>query len=122
MAGSGLEGFDQLVHRLNSMASGASGVIRDEALQKGAEHFRQKIEEDTRRSPYNKKHAADNVIVEKTPDGYAVGYDKEHWYMIFPEFGTVKMSATPVVQPVYDNEKGQVQRIMAEVIRRRLGL
>ncbi|MBE3570989.1 MAG: HK97 gp10 family phage protein [Bacillales bacterium] len=116
-----LEGMDDLLKKIEKMAN--ADRAKEKALQKGAEHLRTKIAEHTPRSSIQKDHAADHIIIQKQEDGsFAIGPDKDHFYLQFVEFGTKKMAAKPFMAPTLEREKGKITEIMKNTIKSELGL
>lgn len=115
-----VDGMNELLNRLTEMADAEQ--IKQRALDKGAEHIRQRIAQNTHRSNQNKEHAADNVVIQDLDDRRLVGYAPDFFYMMFVELGTSKVQARPVVAPTFEREIKNTQRIMAEEIRKGLGL
>ncbi|MFD2681213.1 HK97-gp10 family putative phage morphogenesis protein [Bacillus seohaeanensis] len=117
-----LDGMTDILSRIEGMAN--TQQAKEKALDKGAEHMRKKIADNTnrKRSNLNKEHAADNVIVKKNGDEVEIGYSKDHYYMMFHEFGTSKMSADPTVAPTFENEQAKTQEIMSDAIKKELNL
>ncbi|MGM7635636.1 HK97-gp10 family putative phage morphogenesis protein [Bacillus sp. Hm123] len=114
-----LDGMEALLRQLNNVADSES--VKEQALDKGAEHIRQKIAENTKRSDRGRgEHAADNVVVQRVGDTRLIGYAPDHFYMMFKELGTSKMSAEPVVAPTFEREIETAKQIMATEIRRAL--
>lgn len=116
-----LQGMNELLNRLNKVSNNV-GNVKESALDSGAEHLRFKISSNTARSGYNKKHAADNVIVQKKNGEREIGYSADHYYMRFQELGTKYITPNPQMTITFENEKEAVQRKMAEVIKRELGI
>ncbi|WGG47684.1 HK97-gp10 family putative phage morphogenesis protein [Rossellomorea sp. DA94] len=114
------DGLQEIMRRIESI--GNNQQAKEKALDAGAEHFKRKLSANTVRSNINHQHAADNVVIDKEGNHREVGYDKDHYYMKFSEFGTSKMSPKPVISPTFENEVDKTEEAMAEVLRRELGL
>lgn len=56
-----------------------------------------------KRAPENTGAGARSIHVEPDPDeGFRVGWDREHYYLSFTEFGTEHEPARPFVRPTVD--------------------
>lgn len=57
-----------------------------------------------KRAPERSGRGAASIHVEPDPDGagFRVGWDREHYYMAFQEFGTEYEPARPFVRPTVD--------------------
>lgn len=118
-----MTGMSQLLNQLGDLGTGQDmQQIKKRAMEKGAEHLRQKIAQNTPKSSISKRHAADNVVIQQVDDEVIVGYAEEFFYMMFQEFGTSKISANPVVQRTFEREIETTQSIMMQELRRGLGL
>lgn len=136
---SGLEQFDDVVKNLRSMSKEIEGKVEDKALKAGAELLKEKIEShpNVPVSDDGSNHARDNFIVKKVEDGrYDIGISEDHFYLLFHEVGakggtyevdgrsytTPDIPAKPFMRPALENNKEEVQRAMAKIIKKELGL
>jgi HK97 gp10 family phage protein len=115
-----LDGMTDILSRIEGMAN--TQQAKEKALDKGAEHMRKKIADNTERSGYNKEHAADNVVTEKNGDKRDIGYTKDHYYMRFQELGTKHITANPQMTITFENEQAKTQEIMSDAIKKELNL
>ncbi|MBS4188650.1 HK97 gp10 family phage protein [Bacillus sp. FJAT-49705] len=126
MTGIQLQGMDQLLRRLETMSNQAE-VVKEKALMKGAEHLKQEISNNAPTGP-GSKHIKDNIVIEKKMDKVLVGPERSYFYGHFIEFGFYNVrvkrhiSARPFMAPSFENNVGQIQRIMADEISRELRL
>jgi HK97 gp10 family phage protein len=114
------DGLQEIMRRIESL--GDNQQAKEKALDAGADHFRRKLSDNTVRSNINHQHAADNVVIDKDGDEREVGYDKDHYYMKFSEFGSSTISPKPVVSPTFENEVDKIEEAMMDVLRREFGL
>lgn len=75
------------------------------------------------------KHLKENIGVGRTKTNefgeryVEIGADKEiAWRAKFLEFGTVKMSPRPFMEPALDEKKEEVNRVLIEALKKGLGL
>jgi len=112
-----LRGMADLRHRLEELGR-IGDHIEEKALKAGAEIIRKEI---SRRAPKNTGRLAEHIIYSEVVKGNIdVGPHKDYFYARFLEYGTKFMSAEPFIEPAYLAVKGEVQRVMANVIRREL--
>lgn len=118
-----LEGMEQLLKQVEQMGKSVE-LVKEKALDEGAGHLREKLAENTPRSDRNKPHAADNVVIDKNQDERDIGYGHGHYYMEWVELGLKSrdIDPNPVVGRTFEQEKGNVQEKMANVIKREVGL
>ncbi|MGD6897111.1 HK97-gp10 family putative phage morphogenesis protein [Bacillus infantis] len=117
-----LSGMNELMRQIEQMGRKVEGDIEKKALKEGANHLRDKIEEN---APRRSGKLASEVIVGDIKDGNVqVGIDQqgEAFYGHFLEFGTKKMKAQPFMAPTLENESQTTQDKMSDVIKRDLGL
>ena len=55
-----------------------------------------------KRAPANTGRGAASIHVEPDPDGFRIGWDRQHYYMSFQEFGTEDEPARPFMRPTVD--------------------
>ncbi|MCM3599007.1 HK97 gp10 family phage protein [Metabacillus idriensis] len=117
-----LDGMAQLLQQLDSMGRRLETTTKEKALEKGGEFMKDKLKPAI---PVRTGKWRDNIIVSDVKnDEVAVGADQQGnaFYGHMYEFGTSKQPARPVYGPVFENNKGRVQEIMADEIKRDLGL
>lgn len=137
---SGLEQIDDVTRKLSSMGMKIDGSLEDKALKAGAELLKDKIEShpNVPVSGESKEHGRDNFIVKKIQDGrYDIGVSEDHFYLLFHEVGakggtyegkdgrkytTPDIPAKPFVRPSLENNIKEVQKEMAKILKRELGL
>ena len=108
--------------------------VENPALRKAGEYAQDKLQANTpyytgkkssgKRGSYMKEHAKDHVVTSNVKEGLIeVGYDKEvAWRMHFIEFGTIKQQPQGFVQKTQKQIESQVTDIIANELKRRLGL
>ena len=116
-----IEGLDELRHRLKSFAN-PEPIIKV-ALEQSGEHLRSAIQAIT---PVGATGNLQEAIVKgEVIDGkILIGPSQKGpaFRAHFVEFGTSKMSAKPFMRPAFEQQKSKVEQIMAEEIRKGLGL
>ncbi|ETT84175.1 HK97-gp10 family putative phage morphogenesis protein [Viridibacillus sp. FSL R5-0477] len=120
-------GLEELRNRLTGMAN--TKVIEEKALTEAGEYLRDKLESNVYSHGLKKRSGKSErsfKISSKVINGaIEVGLSNQNsdaFYLFFHEFGTSKMPARPVVRPTFEQEKSNVERKMAEVVGRELGL
>lgn len=114
------EGLDELRTRLESMAN--SEEIKQRALESSGEHLREAIAKSV---PVRTGALKAAIIKGEVQDGkILIGPSRQGpaFRAHFVEFGTSKMRAKPFLRPTFEQEKDTVQKIMADEIRKGLGL
>lgn len=108
--------------------------VENPALRKAASYAQDKLKQNTpywsgkksngKRGAYMQEHAKDHVIAGSVKNGTIdVGYDKEvAWRMHFIEFGTIKQKPKGFVQKTQKQIENEVTNIIANELKRRLGL
>lgn len=108
--------------------------VENPALRKAASFTKTKLEQNTprwdgkksngKRGSYMQEHAKDHVVIGPVKDGnIEVGYDDDvSWRMHFIEFGTIKQKPQGIVQKTQKQIENQVTEIIANELKRRLGL
>lgn len=104
------------------------------ALRKAASFAKTKLEQNTprwdgkksngKRGSYMQEHAKDHVVIGPVSNGNVdVGYDDEvAWRIHFVEFGSIKQPPQGIVQKTQRQIEDQVTEIIANELKRRLGL
>lgn len=120
-------GLEEMSSRLKSLAN--SDHIRDEAVKEGAEYFKGKLEDNVygyglkqRTGRSKDSFKVDNKIVDGTIEVGLSNQDNDAFYLYFHEHGTSKMPARPFMRPTFENEKENIEKAMANVVRRGLKL
>lgn len=114
-----LKGMRELMQKVEKMGKGAKRAEK-KAVKVAGEYFAEKLKENTPKSLINKDHAADNILVVENKDGVSIGFHQDHFYMMFVEFGTSKISPNPFMARTFDNEINEIQKRMASVINKEL--
>lgn len=108
--------------------------VENPALRKAAAYAKPKLEQNTprwdgkksngKRGSYMQEHAKDHVVIGPVSNGNVdVGYDDEvAWRIHFIEFGTIKQRPKGFVQKTQKQIENQVTEIIANELKRRLGL
>lgn len=115
-----MDGLDELRKKLEAFSN--PDPIVNKALEQAGEHLRGAIEESTPvrtgalKAAIVKGEVKDKrILVGPSQQGPAF---RAH----FLEFGTSRMSAQPFIRPAFEQQKSKIERIMAEEIRKGLGL
>jgi HK97 gp10 family phage protein len=129
-----LTGMKELLGNLDKIGKNVKAV-RAKALMAGAEIIRKEIavkcprgsQEEVLSKKYSPgRHGADNIAISpmKTENGIesvdvgpSRGDNNDFFYLKFLEFGTVKMSAEPFVEPAIIEKRDEALSAMADVIR-----
>lgn len=121
------EGMAELQRRLAEMANFQS--TEKQTLEKAGEHLRDKLEEKVYSFGFKKrtgKSAKSFVLKREIINGsIKVGLSNQNndaFYLYYHEHGTSKMPARPFMRPTFEQEKQKIEQIMAEEIRRGLGI
>lgn len=121
------EGMEELQRRLSEMSN--KDEIEKPALEKSGEYFRDKLEEKVYSFGLKKrsgKSAKSFVLNREIINGrIEVGLSNQNndaFYLYFHEHGTSKMMARPFMRPTFEQEKKNVEKIMADEIRKGLGI
>lgn len=108
--------------------------VESPALRKAGEYAKTELEKNTprwdgkksngKRGSYMQEHAKDHVVTGSVKNGTIdIGYDKDvSWRMHFIEFGTIKQDPKGFVQKTQKQIEKQVTQIIADEVKRRLGL
>ncbi|ERK34229.1 head-tail joining protein [Enterococcus faecium CRL1879] len=108
--------------------------VENPALRKAASYAKTELEKNTprwdgkksngKRGSYMQEHAKNHVVTSSVKNGLIeVGYDKDvSWRMHFIEFGTIKQRPKGFVQKTQKQIEKQVTQIIADEVKRRLGL
>ena len=121
------EGMAELQRRLAEMTN--FQTIEKKTLEKAGEHLRDKLEEKVYSFGFKKrtgKSAKSFVLKREIINGsIKVGLSNQNndaFYLYYHEHGTSKMPARPFMRPTFEQEKQKIEQIMAEEIRRGLGI
>ncbi|MEQ7168399.1 HK97-gp10 family putative phage morphogenesis protein [Enterococcus avium] len=108
--------------------------VENPALRKAASFAQKKLEQNTpywdgkkskgKRGDYMFEHSKDHVVVGPVQNGKIdVGFDEDvAWRMHFIEFGTVNQPPQGTVQKTEAQIENQITEIIANELKRRLGL
>ncbi|CAH2261230.1 hypothetical protein ACOSJ1_CBNAJBGD_00826 [Enterococcus faecium] len=108
--------------------------VENPALRKAASYAKTELEKNTprwdgkksngKRGSYMQEHAKNHVVTSSVKNELVeVGYDKDvSWRMHFIEFGTIKQDPKGFVQKTQKQIEKQVTQIIADEVKRRLGL
>jgi len=128
-----LSGMSELLNRLQAVGGNVKQA-EEKALKKGAEVIRQAISDSAptgTKNPqtwqykagkkYAVEHLKDNIILSKILGSGVrryinVGPEGHFFYARFFEFGTVKMSAKPFMEPAFLAKRQETKDAMKEVI------
>lgn len=121
------EGLAELQQRLSEMANTES--IEKQTLEKSGEHFRDKLEENVYRFGLKKRSGKSqkSFIVNKEIVNGAIkvglsNQNNDAFYLYYHEHGAKNLPARPFMRPTFEQEKQNIEKIMAEEIRKGLGL
>lgn len=111
--------MEALLRRLNDLQNIPDHVV-EEALKEAAKVFQRIVEEKAPRSPYNKGHLFENIIISEVVNGrIRVAPEARHYfYARFVEFGTVDQPAQPFMEPAFLEGLEEAQKAMGRVISR----
>lgn len=113
-------GLDALLSQVRAL--GNSTEAERKALEAGAEHVKGELE---KAAPVRSGTLKANILKTPIKDGRIdigtrpVG---DGFYGFFLEYGTSKMSARPWARPAWERNKQKVKDIMADELRRGMGL
>jgi HK97 gp10 family phage protein len=122
-----LVGMEEILREIEKVANDVE-ELKERALDKGAEHYAEKLSHNTPRSNIAREHAADNVVIKKEKGLRQIGYAKEHFYMMFQELGYYNkrakrhMPAKPIAQNTLRTESHRIREKMADELKRGLNL
>lgn len=122
-----MEGLDELRKKLSKMSD--SKEYEDKALTKAGEHLRDKLEDNVysyglkkRSGKSQKSFVVNKTILKRRIEVGLSNQNNDAFYLYFHEYGTSKMIARPFFRPTFEQEKGKLEQIMAQEIRKGLGL
>lgn len=120
-------GFEELQRELASRLNPEN--IVEPALQKGAEHLRDQLEETVYNFGFKRRtgRSQDSMIIaEKKVDGTIdIGVSNQStdaFYLYFHEWGTSKMRARPWLRPTFEREMNRIIEIMKKELKMRMRL
>lgn len=115
-----MEGLKELQAKLAELADATN--IKNDALTESGEHLRARIQENVPVKTGDLK--ASIAIGEIVEDKVQIGPSQQgpSYRAHFIEFGTSKMRAQPFIRPTFEREKKAIEKIMAEQIRKGLGI
>ncbi len=123
-----LQGFEKMQKRILELGKKGQRA-ENEALKAGGEVLSVAMADNVNRSDVRDWHIQDNIIVSRVRNNdfnekyVEVGVIKKlAWRAKFLEFGTEKMSPRPFMEPAHDDAKNSMNRAMADILSRRLGL
>lgn len=111
-----LDGLNELTKRLTEIAD--TEDVEKKALEDASDFLIPRIKENT---PVRTGRMRDSIIAEPVKNGEVfIGPSQQGpaFRAHFLEFGTSKMSARPFMRPTFESNKRQIQRIMADAIRK----
>lgn len=115
-----MDGLKELQAKLAELADATN--IKKDALTESGEHLRQAmVEAVPKKTGKLKESIAMGEIVE---DKVQIGPSQQgpSYRAHFIEFGTSKMRAQPFIRPTFEREKKTIEKIMAEQIKKGLGI
>lgn len=115
-----ISGFDELKARLDSFK--LKDEVTNMALEKAGEHLREAFSNTV---PVLSGALQESMVKSEVVDGkILIGPSQQgpSFRAHFIEFGTSKMPAQPFMQPAFENEKTNLENIMAKEIRKGLKL
>lgn len=119
-----MDGLEQLRNKLKSFAK--PEPIKKIALEKSGEHLRGVIQElaPVRKGSSGGALKASIVKSEVVDSKIFIGPSQQgpSFRAHFPEFGTSTQPAQPYIRPGFEQSKSTIEKIMAEEIRKGLGL
>lgn len=117
-----IEGFEELQNIITKLK--LTPEVRGNALKAGGEHMQAEIAKATPVGDTGKLQES-IAVGEVSADGKVlIGPSQQgpDYRAHFPEFGTSKMKAQPYMRPTYEREINNVQKIMAEEVKKEMGL
>ncbi|URN94559.1 MAG: HK97 gp10 family phage protein [Candidatus Pristimantibacillus lignocellulolyticus] len=122
-----LTGIDNLLKGLRQRGEQAVKSVESKALREAGKPMAEAMKGHAARSSFSRRyHLQDNIVVSnvKKKDGVKyvlVGPNKKvAWRAHFPEFGTSNQSASPYIEPGFNDTKTVALQILASVIRKGL--
>lgn len=121
------DGLVELQRRLKEMEN--FEPIEKKALEESGDHLKSKLEDSVysyglkRRSGKSEESFVLNKEIIR--GSIKVGLSNQNndaFYLYFHENGTSKMPARPFMRPTFEQEKAKIEQIMADEIKRGLGL
>lgn len=111
-----VKGGQELKAKLKLMSASLSAEELQRAVFPAAELIRA---EASKRAPRRTGALADHIITEIADKGpgkitFAIGPDKDRFYGVFVEFGTVKMSAQPFLFPAFESKKAEALQLLRQ--------
>jgi HK97 gp10 family phage protein len=80
-------------------------LLESEGVMGGLERVGEQVaERAASAAPKDTGAGAASIHAERVGGEVRVGWDNDHWYMLFPEVGTSKMSARPFLRPAADGK------------------
>lgn len=120
-------GMDEIVDVLKDMSDTKS--IEETALNKGAKHLKEQLEAGvyshglTRRTGKSEESfVIDPEIKDSTIEIGISNQQSDAFYLYFHEYGTSKMRARPFFRPIFESNKARIGQIMADEVRKQIGL
>ena len=113
-------GLDQLTQRLSDMSNRSD--VEKKALDTAADHIQKELES---AAPVLSGTLKENILKTEVNGGKIdigtrpVG---DGFYGFFLEYGTSKMGARPWARPAWERNKRKVKQIMADELRKGMGL
>lgn len=117
-----MDGLEELQKQLSKYAQTERERVENKALTEAGEHLRLKIQGMT---PVRTGKLKATIVKGEVIDGkIQVGPSQQGpaYRAHFLEFGTTKMPAQPFMRPAFEASKTTVEKIMANEIRKGLGL
>jgi len=122
-----LDGMDELVKKLYDISERVGVQAENKALREGAEIVRVDAGRRAPRSELDKPHLADNIIKSNVKTDRRsgikyidVGPGKGFFYGLFIEYGTSKIEAKPFLSTAYKENRNEVLKTMADVLRKEI--
>lgn len=113
-------GLDALVRQIRTM--GNTQGIEKKALEAGAKHMKKEFE---KVAPVRTGKLQTNILmseIENSKIDVGTKATGDGFYGFFLEYGTSKFNARPWARPAWETNKRKVKQIMADELRRGLGL
>ncbi len=113
-------GLDALVRQIRTM-SNTQGMEK-KALEAGAKHMKKEFE---KVAPVRTGALKANILmseIENSKIDVGTKATGDGFYGFFLEYGTSKMNARPWARPAWETNKRKVKQIMADELRKGLGL
>jgi len=113
-----VSGMEQLQKQIKELGAKGNEIRRKAELEAG-NYFADKLKQNTPKGDSN-DHAADHIIVVQDDEGVKIGFDEDHFYMMFVEWGTENQAANPFTARTFENSLTGARNEMVNVINKEM--